>query len=1094
MLRAHLIKCALMVLAVVLTIDDETTSPPVLPCVIEPAAKIAVATLARFMAMYFSNQSLFVYPPYNPQPLPRLDSPEKNIDNRRIAVYHDQISVAVRKSDLSGIFTVNLALQLLLVCGLHWEAIWFAKQLGDWKSSLILAVIANEHSALQKKMVKNTALPVDLHPLSIVKENLMHVIHQSQYTAPQQQNFSNNHKAQFKSSPTRLLTSCKKSLSIASLTEADKALHEQLSRSIKEILTAATVAKLDVTPWLLCQLMQKCLAMVAKFDRLVPDDFYLPAPPYFCPQPSLGIEVTYCEAVQDEYELRRETSDIIQLILLVLSASNCTMPCSRWYVQELMKAQEKLIDQDQDTTCDFPTMLASYTTCPVDFKALLTNSDPTRLSTKLLLQCFRDICTIVWLLNVRDKLTMAVRKYRVIQENVCSSLNTFPTFQQKSRSVLQDIIQWSKFLHSFSFFLNMEDEVQDILLTAVSNLPPSKDVAEVLGEVFYSSKIVLPAVEEKFQRVMTKLKKKKEKAHESAEKKKNSSTLTLEPLYVYYRKQCLKQKRSLISKTEILGSVEEQILGIYCTPPKSKETIEKQLSKASTFKVGARSFETNKVFLDFLETFFLVAFGKFDESVSYHGIKKTDNIPLLRSYADEIRQHELSTLAFGIAKPQHCVELSDAVLLRSQCFENLSKSFSLTRSGAHETDGCVPSKIKGLFRSKQSYFFKKKMLPSIELLSTLNNKGAEQEVVDVLEKDERPVSRLSQKGSLGYRKNQSFDDIRAVSRMSSLSSSRVSRSSLTKLRSSKGSLMLGLDGQKLFLDVNFVPGAVYKEMVMVQQWMSRWSKKVLPFDTHSSSETTERAIRVELPQQLLINCMWLTENWYNIEKTTSTDGTRVDNVDGIDQGIKNRRVGVAMRPDLDKENSNVEAKDKMSKSKVTMKKRSKSSQCFEIRSNNIESELKKPDGEDQETKSRISKISKTKRRKFKKSSKTSQSLKIHSDTSQLSNDAFKQKEKEEQEIAEKKLKKSDCDSDEIDEEKIKKSSRLRKQQTREVSTETSLKTTLDALERKHSIPQSPLVSPCASINRLHSDQTIGFRKLVRAELKKLLEFLTVNLF
>ncbi|XP_071954067.1 uncharacterized protein [Antedon mediterranea] len=1121
---------------------DDSTSPPVLPCVLEPAAKIAVSNFARFMAMYFCNQTLYVYSPYNPQPFPRLGLVEDITGRRVIAVYHEQISSAIRKSDLSDILTVNLTLELLLVCGLHLEATWFAKQLGDWKSSLVLAVIAKEHyEALPKQSNKNMPPLAELHPLSIVKDNLLHIIHQSQYTAPQQQqhNASNNHKTQFKMSPMRLLlTPVKKSLSIASLTESDKALHEQLSRSIKEILTAATVAKLDVTPWLLCQLMKKCLEMVAKFDRLVPDDFYLPAPPYFCPQPSLGIEVTYCEEVQEEYELRRETSDIIQLILLVLSSSNCTMPCARWYVQELMNAQEKLIDQNLNTTFDFPAMLASYTACQVDLKEVLVNSGGR--STKLLLQCFRDICTIVWMLNIRDKLTMAVRKYQKIQDNQCSSLNTSTTAQKSAHTVLQDIIQWAKYLHSFSFFLNIEVEVQDILLTAVSNLPPTKDVAAVLGEVFYSSKIVLPAVEEKFQRVMSKLKKKKEKVEETTNKK-ESNTVTLEPLYVYYRKQCLKQKRVMISKTKVLGSIEEQILGVYCTPfirqsssfvketPSNNGTsIEKQLSRSSTYKVGARSFETSKTFLDFLETFFLVAFGKFDKAMS-QGIKRTDKIPLLKSFSDEIREHELSTLAFAVPKPEYCVELSEATLLRSQSFENMSKSFTLTRN--QETDGCMPSKMKGLFRSKRSYYFKKNIPPSVQLLSV------KYKMVDFedSEKEKRPLSRLSQKLPSGKKVDQSFDDIRALSRVSSLSSGRVSRSSFAKLFSSRGSHMLVLDQSKPFGDVSIIPGAMFTEIVQVQQWMTRWASKRLPFDIHSSSENTEKVIsRVDLPQQLLINCIWLNKNWYSLEKTSHPIK---------EAGIRNRRQGVSLRPRLDEEKSTTDVLDRSKSMMNFRKKNSKISQSLEIPS---QAEAQKPVTDAKESKTDDKKKKKKLKKVYKKSSK---SLDIYPVTSVVAEGAKRQIEKDK--ALEKKQIQISSDSDDMQEEDLKKKKSLTKQQKRESLKEsltvkdvetnvnerqddnhnilyrrspvtgavhtltathyyhsgedsdssfTSLEekdvtksfseadlSPLYAIERKHSIPQSPLVSPCATMSRQLSESSIGFKKLVRIELKKLLE-------
>ena len=68
-------------------------------------------------------------------------------------------------------------------------------------------------------------------------------------------------------------------------------MQEQLSRSLTDMLSAATVADLDPTPWLLSNLMDRCLSLVAEFNTLVPEEFYLPAPPFYCPQPDYEPQV-----------------------------------------------------------------------------------------------------------------------------------------------------------------------------------------------------------------------------------------------------------------------------------------------------------------------------------------------------------------------------------------------------------------------------------------------------------------------------------------------------------------------------------------------------------------------------------------------------------------------------------------------------------------------------------------------------------------------------------------------------------------------------------------------------------------------------------
>ena len=57
----------------------------------------------------------------------------------------------------------------------------------------------------------------------------------------------------------------------------------------------------------------------------------------------------------------------------------------------------------------------------------------------------------------------------------------------------------------------MEDEIQDILLTAISELPANKHTVILLARHFHGGRDGLyPAVEEKFERLMEKLKRKRE--------------------------------------------------------------------------------------------------------------------------------------------------------------------------------------------------------------------------------------------------------------------------------------------------------------------------------------------------------------------------------------------------------------------------------------------------------------------------------------------------------------------------------------------------------------------------------------------------------
>jgi hypothetical protein len=60
---------------------------------------------------------------------------------------------------------------------------------------------------------------------------------------------------------------------------------EQLHRHLSDLLLASVLGRLSVLPLLVEQVTARLLAVAGRFSALVPDDFYLPAPPVYCPQP-----------------------------------------------------------------------------------------------------------------------------------------------------------------------------------------------------------------------------------------------------------------------------------------------------------------------------------------------------------------------------------------------------------------------------------------------------------------------------------------------------------------------------------------------------------------------------------------------------------------------------------------------------------------------------------------------------------------------------------------------------------------------------------------------------------------------------------------
>ena len=88
-------------------------------------------------------------------------------------------------------------------------------------------------------------------------------------------------------------------------------------------------------------------------------------------------------------------------------------------------------------------------------------------------------------------------------------------------------------------YLQIEDEIQDVLLTAISELLANKQTVNILAKYFHSGEDGLyPAVTEKFVRLMEKLKRKREvadkkqrKREEQTEDGKVKKTVKYESLY-----------------------------------------------------------------------------------------------------------------------------------------------------------------------------------------------------------------------------------------------------------------------------------------------------------------------------------------------------------------------------------------------------------------------------------------------------------------------------------------------------------------------------------------------------------------------------------
>ncbi|XP_071477221.1 uncharacterized protein [Diadema antillarum] len=876
-----------------------TTTPLYVPYLSHSCQQGAVQSLARFMALYFTNRPLYVFPPCSALPLPPLHLPQTlETQERRLDIGQEEVNRAVRQQELSEKWTVETALNLFLVSGLVPEAVWLAHQLGDWKSAFTLAVVYSSQvkgqlmEEAERSLDECLTLPPSLSPTTLLREGLNSILqtpildpHNGAQDGKKVQRAGSFSGVKRSGSSGGLLeapaTPLRKSSSVCSLVEDDKMAQVMVSQTLTDILMAATLSGQDPTPWLVESMVEECLVLAQGFSTLVPEEFYLPAPPYYCPQPDYIPNDSDPLEVLEEDDKRREVNDLVQLILLVLNASRCSLPCARWYVEELRGVQEKQAKfKVSGEKLELPDQLQVLGSYPINIlgHAEDHNNNVSGRGRGVVMKCFRDLCCILWMLYTRDKLSLAIRKYQTSKER---SLQVKPASsaeeKEKVEKLLKAVLSWAECLHPFSRFLHLEDEVNDILLTVISELPLSKETVSILGRHFHQLDGLPPFLEEKLSRLREKLRRKKVAVdHEKARRREKGGandgerrSVAFETLMTHYKRQSKRRRAELETRKSVFGSLDDSVfeasdveganerggtpkLGIDTantaesnTEP-SRNPGEVADSSPSQFPlvVGSREFEGNAAFLHFLETFFLVTFGSQVQDEMYMSQRE---LPLIGAFQSRILETEFRKSTARHQNKSHLeeVQVSHLSLCHSPCETSdvdLNKK-SLT------TGVRGPGLFKKLFGCP-------------------------------LEKDNNvAVPRLSLQRSGSFSSLQDSDAVDSPDLFVRRRSSKKSVKMGVQLKKCKTSFV-SLTPSDCFRQVRMNLGEEYVEPAELLEWLTRWAgrKPSKAFQRLEGTGDESRALmQVKLPQQLVLLSVWLLKQVYipHAFKTDRVTSSRV---------------------------------------------------------------------------------------------------------------------------------------------------------------------------------------------------------------------------
>ncbi|XP_018121837.1 ciliogenesis and planar polarity effector 1 isoform X2 [Xenopus laevis] len=455
---------------------------------LHPEAALAVIqSMGRFMAAYFTNQQLYVFPPHNVHILlPLYGASERH--PRVVALQHSMVASVVRDQNLSCVWTVEYALDLLLVGGLVPEAVWLANKLGDWKMSVSMGVAYNLYieSIPDESERKELSLPPTLTPAHIFQEKLQAFLGRppSLTAAPKDGNISKEFTDPIEEEDADLLFS-----------------------SVQEMLKAAIMADAEILTETLHQLMDSAKELSRRLADLVPDKLYLPAPPLYCPQPASVSEDDHRDLqFEAEKHTRQKLSGVLQRILLILRAAHCSVPAAQWYIKQLKRARKFL--QKIRAKCSLPPLnalpesLLNYSnSSKVFFKASDQQKDHISAS---IVGCFRELCALCWMLHVRERLSFSCRQYQKARDNG----KLFKSADDYDACVTErcfEALDWACRMLPFTRIINCEELIQDIILSLVSELPPVRKVAEILVKAFPHPEDVRVQLREKYQSVQQRL-------------------------------------------------------------------------------------------------------------------------------------------------------------------------------------------------------------------------------------------------------------------------------------------------------------------------------------------------------------------------------------------------------------------------------------------------------------------------------------------------------------------------------------------------------------------------------------------------------------
>lgn len=646
-----------------------------------------------------------------------------------LSKYH----IIFRFSPVAELWNLNHTMFLLLSCGRVSEAVQVTSLVCDWRTSVILSAVCEKIRFASKKN------HVPLHG-DFITSSMEGFVSMDSTKSVKNTKLKNMLQQRFREifASTWKVPSVENIFNLSDSIDVDyNEIHVELaSECLTDLYTVALMTGLDLVSWSLCQLLGTTKSDCrSKLAPLVAPVFYLPAPLVYLPQLIenankiivADVRLDGHTEVRAEVKLRNEVSIFIRSFMTILNSCKATHLIAAWYVRWLERESNRLIDLQADAK--------GYGTSPsTTLKGAKTLMEDAKFQEKFMhnglvrdieldyrhrraedgdeiyvvVSAFREVCSLLWLLHVRDKLCLALRKFKLAREELHSTDPTWimpdlgaeaqigtSEFDQVSslqRAVVVLVEQcfvWLDHLRPFVTFLQAEIVVQELVLSLANNLPMSVDTVNLVAKYFHDESLVSSKVDARFKLFKQRMREvgvPVRKGDYDSETDEDQSSdfpgeFTMKPLSVYFQEECKKlqrvseEKKSKCSQKPMFMTYEMAADRNNVGSPRSvsfQESMgqmneESEDSSSPSYKVTRStgknlisalsnfySFESDPFYhahvLEFLSIMLDKASSSFSPSSKRFRKRKTGqvppiNFPLLLSYRNEVATMELEKVS-----------------------------------------------------------------------------------------------------------------------------------------------------------------------------------------------------------------------------------------------------------------------------------------------------------------------------------------------------------------------------------------------------------------------------------------------------------------